>query len=71
MARSTDGPDIKPKPGDYTICLYCRNILEFDQSLLLISATVTTLKIIAGSESLMMSTELSKIIKDQMDKLAS
>ncbi len=26
------GDDINPRPGDYTICLYCQTIFEFDKN---------------------------------------
>lgn len=67
-ASSVEAPKARPSPGDCTVCIYCRSILEFDNSLKLIFAKDSTLKKIAGTDSLIMSNELSSILKKDVKK---
>lgn len=68
MVRSSSGSDIKIKDGDYTVCMYCKTILEFDESCSLIYAKDLTLKKIAGTPTFTMNNELADILSCYMDK---
>ena len=66
MACTIAGPKLTPKVGDYTICMYCNNILEFGESLVLRPVTDSTLEKIAGTEQFVMNNQLASILQKQI-----
>lgn len=60
--------NIEVRPGDYTVCLYCENVLEFDKDLHLISATDETLKKIAGTKMFLQNNAAAGILAERLQE---
>lgn len=66
-AANIDG-DNSPQAGDFTVCLYCGHVMEFNSDLKLVELSDSSLIELAGDFRLVSATRISSIFRERFGK---